>query len=108
MARQERRLAAVASEISVMGGGAASARRSAPITGAYGPCLACRRTDYDAVGGHEAVRDAGVAAVPLALRFRPPGLPVRVKGGRDAIRFRLYGGGVRDLVEGWSKNFASG
>ena len=108
MERQYERLSAFFSVISVMGVGAASARRSAPVTGAYGPCLACRRRDYDAVGGHEAVRAAVVDDVALAQRFRAEGLPVHVAGGRGAIRFRLYGGGLRDLVEGWSKNFASG
>jgi 4,4'-diaponeurosporenoate glycosyltransferase len=108
MERQYERLSAFFSVISVMGVGAASARRSAPITGAYGPCLACRRRDYDAVGGHQAVRAAVVDDVALAQRFRAEGLPVRVVGGRSAINFRLYGGGLRDLVEGWSKNFASG
>jgi hypothetical protein len=38
----------------------------------------------------------------------PRRCPFRVFGGRGVNRFRLYGGGVRDLVEGWSKNFASG
>jgi 4,4'-diaponeurosporenoate glycosyltransferase len=101
--------AAFFSVISVMGVGAASARRSAPIAGAYGPCLACTRRDYDAVGGHEAVRAAVVDDdIALAQRFWAQRLPVHVYGGRGAISFRLYGGGLRDLVEGWSKNFASG
>jgi hypothetical protein len=108
MERQYERLSAFFSVISLMGVGAASARRAARITGAYGPCLACRRHDYDAVGGHEVVRGAVVDDVALAQRFQACGLPVRVAGGRGAIRFRLYGGGLRDLVEGWSKNFASG
>src|SRR2546428_120633 len=76
MERQYERLSAFFSVISVMGVGAASARRSAPVTGAYGPCLACRRRDYDAVGGHEAVRAAVVDDVALAQRFRAEGLPV--------------------------------
>jgi 4,4'-diaponeurosporenoate glycosyltransferase len=108
MQRQYERLSAFFSVISLMGVGAASARRSAPVTGAYGPCLACDRRDYDAVGGHEAIRGAVVDDVALARQFHRAGLPVRVVGGRGAIRFRLYGGGLRDLVEGWSKNFASG
>ena len=108
MQRQYERLSAFFSVISLMGIGAASARRSAPVTGAYGPCLACDRRDYDTVGGHEAIRGAVVDDVALAQRFRAVGLRVRVAGGRGAIRFRLYGGGLRDLVEGWSKNFASG
>jgi 4,4'-diaponeurosporenoate glycosyltransferase len=108
MQRQYERLSAFFSVISLMGVGAASARRSAPVTGAYGPCLACDRRDYDAVGGHESVRGAVVDDVALARQFRRSKLPLRVAGGRGAIRFRLYGGGLRDLVEGWSKNFASG
>jgi 4,4'-diaponeurosporenoate glycosyltransferase len=108
MRRQYERLSAFFSVISLMGVGAASARRSAPVTGAYGPCLACDRRDYDATGGHEAIRGAVVDDVALAQQFHRAGLPVRVAGGRGAIRFRLYGGGLRDLIEGWSKNFASG
>jgi 4,4'-diaponeurosporenoate glycosyltransferase len=108
MQRQYERLSAFFSVISLMGVGAASARRSAPVTGAYGPCLACDRRDYDAVGGHESIRGAVVDDVALARAFRRVGLPVRVFGGRGAIRFRLYGGGLGDLVQGWSKNFASG
>jgi 4,4'-diaponeurosporenoate glycosyltransferase len=108
MQRQYERLSAFFSVISLMGVGAASARRSAPVTGAYGPCLACDRRDYDTVGGHEAIRGAVVDDVAMAQQFRRAGLPVRVAGGRGAISFRLYGGGLRDLVEGWSKNFASG
>jgi 4,4'-diaponeurosporenoate glycosyltransferase len=108
MQRQYERLSAFFSVISLMGVGAASARRSAPVTGAYGPCLACDRRDYDAVGGHQAIRGAVVDDVAMAQQFRRAGLPVRVAGGRGAISFRLYGGGLRDLVEGWSKNFASG
>jgi 4,4'-diaponeurosporenoate glycosyltransferase len=108
MQRQYERLSAFFSVISLMGVGAASARRSASVTGAYGPCLVCDRRDYDAVGGHEVIRGAVVDDVALAQQFRRAGLPVRVVGGRGAIRFRLYGGGLRDLVEGWSKNFASG
>jgi 4,4'-diaponeurosporenoate glycosyltransferase len=108
MRRPYERLSAFFSVISLMGIGAASARRSTPVTGAYGPCLACDRHDYDATGGHESIRGAVVDDVALAQQFRRAGLPVRVAGGRDAISFRLYGGGLRDLVEGWSKNFASG
>ena len=108
MRRQYERLSAFFSVISLMGIGAASARRSAPVTGAYGPCLACDRREYDAVGGHDSIRGAVVDDVALAQQFRRAGLPVVVAGGRGAVRFRLYGGGLGDLVEGWSKNFASG
>lgn len=76
--------------------------------GAFGPCLACNRDDYGRVGGHRAVAGQVVEDVALARRFGAAGLPVACLGGRGSIGFRMYPGGVRELVEGWSKNFASG
>jgi 4,4'-diaponeurosporenoate glycosyltransferase len=46
--------------------------------------------------------------IALARAFRRAGLPVRVVAGREAIRYRLYPNGVRQLADGWSKNFAAG
>ena len=37
-----------------------------------------------------------------------PGLPVTCLGGGDAVGFRMYPAGLRQLVEGWTKNIASG
>jgi 4,4'-diaponeurosporenoate glycosyltransferase len=108
MQRAYERLSAFFSAIAVMGIGAASARPDAPVTGAFGPCLACTRADYDTAGGHAGVRAAVVDDVALARRFRAARLPVFVAGGREAVRYRLYPNGLRELVEGWSKNFAAG
>ena len=108
MERGYERLSAFFHVIAWMGIGAASARRHAPVTGAFGPCLACRRADYDAVGGHEAVRAAVVDDIALARRFRAADLPVFVAAARDAARYRLYADGIRQLADGWSKNFAAG
>jgi 4,4'-diaponeurosporenoate glycosyltransferase len=102
------RLSAFFSVISLMGVGAASVWRRAPVTAAYGPCLACTRADYEAVGGHRAVRRVVVDDVALARRFRATGRAVTVAGGVDSIRYRLYPDGLRQLVDGWSKNFAAG
>ena len=76
--------------------------------GAFGPCLACARDDYLAVGGHRAVAGEVVEDVALSRRFARAGLPVTCLAGRGTIDFRMYGGGLRQLVEGWSKNFAAG
>jgi 4,4'-diaponeurosporenoate glycosyltransferase len=72
--------------------------------GAFGPCLLCRRADYLAVGGHEAVRGEILDDLALARRFAS----VHNYGGRRAVRFRMYPQGLHQLAEGWSKNFASG
>jgi 4,4'-diaponeurosporenoate glycosyltransferase len=45
--------------------------------------------------------------VALAAAYRRAGLPVRVLGGRGTIGFRMYPGGVRDLVAGFTKNVAA-
>ncbi|MGH9181520.1 MAG: glycosyltransferase family 2 protein, partial [Acidimicrobiales bacterium] len=78
-----------------------AARRWSP--GAFGPCLVTTRADYRAIGGHEAVRGEVVEDVALAARYRAAGLPVATLGGRGTISFRMYPGGVSQLVEGWTK-----
>jgi 4,4'-diaponeurosporenoate glycosyltransferase len=108
MARVYERLSALFHAIAVMGIGAASARPGAPLTGAFGPCLACTRTDYSKVGGHEVVRRAVADDIALARAFRRAGLAVHVVAGREAIQYRLYPNGLRQLADGWSKNFAAG
>ncbi len=76
--------------------------------GAFGPCLITTRLDYLAVGGHPAVRGEILEDVALAARFRAAGLGVTCRGGRQTISFRMYPNGTGQLVEGWTKNFASG
>ena len=82
--------------------------RRARRAGAFGPCLVCRRRDYEAVGGHEAVRGQVIEDVALSRRFLRAGLPVTCLGGRGTVDFRMYPGGLGQVVEGWSKNFAAG
>ncbi len=77
-------------------------------TGAFGPVLITSRADYDAVGGHASVRADVVEDLALAQRFRDQQRPVTVLSGGKDIRFRMYPGGLRQLAEGWTKNFAVG
>jgi len=92
-----------------MGLGAATptaGRRSPP--GAFGPCLATSRADYERTGGHEAVRSEVVEDVALAARYRAAQLPVAALAGKGTVSFRMYPGGIAQLVEGWTKNMAGG
>ncbi len=75
---------------------------------AFGPCLLTSRTDYETAGGHAAVRGAILDDVQLAAAYDRAGLPVLCAVGGEAIRMRSYPGGVRQLADGWTKNFASG
>ena len=82
--------------------------RRMPPRGLFGPCIACPRTAYFAIDGHRAVKEAVLEDVELGRRAAEAGYDVRCFGGRGSVTFRMYPGGLRDLVDGWTKNFALG
>ena len=94
--------------VSMMGSGAFVAWPRTRRPAAFGPCLLTSRTDYDLAGGHAAVRGEVVEDLHLARAYRAAGLPVRCRAGGETVGFRMYPGGVRQLVEGWTKNLAAG
>jgi 4,4'-diaponeurosporenoate glycosyltransferase len=94
--------------VAVMGVGLASPGRRGRARGAFGPCLLLTRHDYARIGGHEAVRGSVVEDVALARRASAAGLGVHALGGGRAVEFRMYPSGLRQLLEGWTKNFATG
>ena len=106
--RAYERLSALFNVVAFMGVGAASPHRAGRAVGAFGPCLVISADDYRRVGGHEAVRDEVVEDLALARAVRAAGLGVVVRAGGELIHFRMYPGGFRQLVEGWTKNFATG
>ncbi len=108
MRRPYERLSALFNIVAMMGVGAASPGRAGRSHGAFGPVLACSRSDYDRVGGHSAVSREICEDIALADRFASFGLPVSILGGGDEVSFRMYPAGVGQLIEGWSRNFASG
>lgn len=107
-------LSAAFNLIGVMGVGMATLgralrpQRAGGVDAAFGPCMVSSRRDYERVGGHASVRADIIEDVALGRRYAACGLPVRALGGGSLISFRMYPAGLRQLVEGWSKNFASG
>ena len=75
---------------------------------AFGPCLVCVRADYFAAGGHQAAAGAVIESLPLGRAFVEAGFPLRSLGGKGAVWFRMYQGGLRSLEEGFGKSFAIG
>lgn len=109
MERPYERFSALFNVIGFMGVGAASPGRDGRASrGAFGPVLTCDRDDYDAIGGHASVRAEIVDDVALAQQFEDHGRSVHAFGGADQVSFRMYPSGMGQLVEGWSKNFATG
>ncbi len=74
---------------------------------AYGPAMATSRGDYGRSGGHAAVAGAVVEDWFMAHLYEQAGLPVSAFLGHRCIKYRMYPGGVQDLVIGFSKNFAT-
>jgi 4,4'-diaponeurosporenoate glycosyltransferase len=106
--RPYEQLSSVCNAVSMMGSGAFAAwpRPRRPV--AFGPCLATTRAEYVTVGGHRSVAGEVVEDVQLARRYAAHGLPTTVFAGSDAVSFRMYPDGVRQLLEGWTKNLTSG
>ncbi|MBM3858221.1 MAG: glycosyltransferase family 2 protein [Verrucomicrobia bacterium] len=76
--------------------------------GLFGQMLLVDRENYRRVGGHEAVKGRILENFFLASLFRAAGIPVRSVSGRGMFSFRMYPNGLRELIEGWTKGFASG
>jgi 4,4'-diaponeurosporenoate glycosyltransferase len=76
--------------------------------GLFGQMLLVDRESYQRVGGHEAVRGRVLENFWLAGQFRREGIPVRSGAGRGVLSFRMYPHGLGELIEGWTKGFASG
>jgi 4,4'-diaponeurosporenoate glycosyltransferase len=81
--------------------------RRRPVAAAFGPVMVCGRDLYLAHGDRPEVRSAVVEDVALARSVAQAGQSVAVYGGDGVVAFRMYDRPTR-LLEGWSKNIASG
>jgi 4,4'-diaponeurosporenoate glycosyltransferase len=82
-------------------------RRISPI-GLFGPCVVMRKADYFGNGGHSAVKGVVVEDLALGEKLKKCNLPIHCYGGQGTISFRMYPSGIRELIDGWSKGFATG
>ncbi|NEV63677.1 glycosyltransferase [Thiorhodococcus minor] len=76
--------------------------------GSFGPCMVCSREDYFRTGGHRLVRTEIIDDVALGREMAKRGVRASNFIGEGTISFRMYPGGLRDLADGWTKNFARG
>ncbi len=76
--------------------------------GLFGPVILIPKAEYDAIGGHRSVRSSVTEDIALGGLLRKSGLPFMVFTGDSELSFRMYGGGLRSLLQGWSKNMAAG
>ena len=76
--------------------------------GLFGQMLLVNRENYRRVGGHEAVKGRILENFHLSERFREEGIPLHSLPGKGMLSFRMYPNGLSELIEGWTKGFASG
>lgn len=74
---------------------------------AFGPAMATSKDDYDRIGGHDVVAGYVVEDWFIAHVYEKAGLPVSAYMGYGQIDYRMYPGGIRDLIDGFDKNFAT-
>ena len=101
-------LSALFNVTALMGVGCGSLIPPRPPRGGFGPLMVTSTEDYAAVGGHASVRNSVIDDFALAARYVEQGLPVVNFGGHEQVSFRMYPNGFRQLLDGWTKNFASG
>lgn len=76
--------------------------------GLFGQLLLIDRDSYQRAGGHQAVKGKVLENVFMAGHFASHGIPTHSASGRGIVSFRMYPSGIRELIEGWTKGFASG
>jgi 4,4'-diaponeurosporenoate glycosyltransferase len=76
--------------------------------GMFGPCLVILREDYIKIGGHEAVRGEILEHYVLADILEKHRIPLRLFSGKGSLNIRMYPGGWKELIQGWTKSFTAG
>jgi len=76
-------------------------RKSSLGNGQY---MLLRRSAYEKVGGHEAVRNRIVEDYSLARLLKLAGLRIRIVTAQSTLGVRMYSG-FREVWKGWRKNF---
>ncbi len=76
--------------------------------GLFGPVILIQKDDYHKSGGHEAVKNSIVDDMSFGQHLKKLNIPFSLYLGDPSISYRMYRGGLQSLVQGWTKNMASG
>ncbi|TCM89080.1 glycosyl transferase family 2 [Paenibacillus sp. BK033] len=77
--------------------------RTNPDKGLYGSCILAAREDYERAKGHESVKGEVLDDLNLGARFIQAGVKVTNYIGRGMVSFRMYPGGIKSEIQGFSK-----
>src|ERR1700709_1686017 len=73
-----------------------------------GQYLLVRRTAYDRIGGHAALRPRGAEDLAMARLVDEQGLSFVLVCAPGTLRVRMYPEGIRAFIRGWRRNFREG
>lgn len=76
--------------------------------GLSGPVILISRKSYFEVGGHESIQNSIVDDIALGEKLKDKKIDFDLYLGDRDISFRMYAGGIKDLLQGWTKNQAAG
>ena len=76
--------------------------------GLFGPVMVLEKKLYLESGGFEKVKGEILEDLAFGAEFKKQGVKIHCYGGRGTASFRMYPGGISQLVTGWSKGFAMG
>ena len=77
------------------------------FSAACGQCLAFKREAYEAIGGHESVKENIVEDVELAKLIKKAGFRIRMYHGVETVQCRMYEN-EKAMFNGFRKNFLAG
>lgn len=77
-------------------------------SGLFGQVLLIDRASYQRSGGHEGTKSRILENVYFKEQLDAAQVPTRSMPGQGMVHFRMYPSGIREVIEGWTKGFASG
>jgi 4,4'-diaponeurosporenoate glycosyltransferase len=76
--------------------------------GLFGPVLILETKLYHTSGGFEKVKGEILEDLAFGAEYKKQGVKLHCYGGKGTVSFRMYPGGMSQLITGWSKGFAKG
>ncbi|MGC8764405.1 MAG: glycosyltransferase [Brevinematia bacterium] len=76
--------------------------------GYFGPFFLIKREDYFKIDGHNSIKNSIIEDMELGKKLAEAGLKIYSIPHKKFIKFRMYPEGFKSLVNGWTKNMASG
>lgn len=91
-----------------VGGNGASCAIKNGTAGLFGPVILINRNEYISIGGHSGAKDVILEDLAIGQVLNARGLGYELFLGGEDISFRMYSQGIKQIIEGWTKNYAAG